>query len=224
MKHRDIFAFMLGSISGAIVAYTYFSSKYATDKDVKKGKTKNNTSKSQTSSEGPLRASEGKLETPKNEANEPVDSPKGESMGFIDESEVPEEVKNGKHHVGLSSLSEYMKQTTDYTSYSKDEGRPDIPAPPVPNSSPVLTSNEKPMIISADEYEDGLDKYEHSALLYFVDSYTLTTDQEEIVDDPLRMIGDVLYDLPSCEGTVIFVRNPVLGIDYDITKMAGKYE
>lgn len=222
MKHRDIFAFMLGVLGGTVVAYTYFSSKYATNKDPKKEETENSSSDEQNAGKGPLRASESKLEEAEKE-QKPEEM--GVSMGFVDESELPEGFNKNK--TSLGNMDEYLKQVTDYTTFSQNNIRPDVPTPPVSNGvvdgSKTPIPDDPPRFISYEEYESGLETNGHETLLYFVDSRTLTNEQEEIISDPEYLIGKTLYSLNDMDSP-IFVRNYVLGIDYEITKIPGSWQ
>lgn len=221
MKHRDIFAFMLGVLGGTAVAYTYFSSKYATDKGAEKEESKDSLPETETAEKEPLRASES---NPEKAENEQKTEEKGISMGLVEESELPEGFDKTK--TSLGNLDAYLKQTTDYTSYAQNEGRPDVPVPPVANAENVVPEpvhNRPPQFISYEEYDAGMNTYEHETLLYFVDSRTLTNEQEELISDPEYLIGSTIYGLNEYDGSPIFIRNYVLGIDYEITKIPGSY-
>lgn len=86
---------------------------------------------------------------------------------------------------------------------------------------------QKPRIIKASEYDDP--DYEHHdkvTLYYYVEDETLTTEDNEIIDDPVAYVGDAItkYGFNTNDEQAIYVRNVSRGTDYEIAKVFGAYE
>ena len=85
-----------------------------------------------------------------------------------------------------------------------------------------LDRNSQPKLIDYEDWgENGTLKQE--TLLYFVNSGTLTTEDEEEIDDPILLVGDCMNDIKNSESDSVFVRNQRLGYDYEVIKVYTDY-
>ena len=81
-----------------------------------------------------------------------------------------------------------------------------------------------PMIISLDEY--GATGYlDEVTLYYYTEDDTLTTEDDEIIPDRERVIGNAidLTGFGTNDEKVIYVRNTRLSTDYEISKVFGAF-
>ena len=203
MKGGGLLAFAFGAFVGAVTAYGYFASKYATDAPKDKDKVINTA-------------------PPKPELQKTVDG--GEVMP---DDQVPKNVVVNGDKVSQSDIMRYNGAIVDYTSFSKDDPDTVQQSLTKPKIDPGLKMSEerdkRPELITYAEFgvaPDGQDR-ETDTLLYFVDEGILTNEQQEIIDDPEAFVGDTLDTFTQEPASVLLVRNYKLGIDYNVTKMAG---
>ena len=89
-----------------------------------------------------------------------------------------------------------------------------------------MNSKARPKVIKATDFDDP--EYEHHdkvTLYYYTEDETLTTEDNEIIDDVPALLGDALtkYGFTTNDDQVIFVRNYQRGADYEIAKVFGAY-
>lgn len=91
--------------------------------------------------------------------------------------------------------------------------------------SEITNSKKGPFIISADEY-DELPSVEGQVLYYYANDGALVNEDEEMVEDPERFVGDLLISSGFTDDTspVIYIRNLLLGSDYEITKVFSSFD
>ena len=127
-------------------------------------------------------------------------------------------------------------QMTDYTSYYKGGAPTDISEFEHPEEdadgeeekaikesyemTKLANSKEKPKIIKASDYEE-YEFHDKITLYFYKDDQILTTEDEEIVDDPEALLGDSLtkYGFNTNDESVIYVRNLSRGTDYEVAKV-----
>ena len=80
---------------------------------------------------------------------------------------------------------------------------------------------DEPYIITFEEAEELPPYYKRETLFYWVDDWTLTTeDSEEPVDDAELLIGNTLDSgFKDNDEQIMFVRNPKLAICYEVEKI-----
>ena len=86
---------------------------------------------------------------------------------------------------------------------------------------PVKYDEGFPFIIDEDEY--GNDSYDTDTLSYYITDDTLADSQNEIanIND---LIGDCLEDESAYDKDVIYVRNPKLGMDFEVELIQNSYQ
>ena len=110
-------------------------------------------------------------------------------------------------------------EPTENTRYSKiwNGGVRDVTtAPPSPN---------KPFQISEDAWSEGVPGYGSESLSYYLDGDLLINDESEVLDID-EFIGEgALEEFRHFEtkDDIIFVRNPKLGMDYEVSLSRGRY-
>lgn len=84
------------------------------------------------------------------------------------------------------------------------------------------SDKSSPYEITFQEFEDHkeLDKI---TLLYYAGDGTLTTEDEELIDDVRGTVGDCLVDFAESDERTMFVRNKRLGSDFEIAKVEGSF-
>lgn len=83
---------------------------------------------------------------------------------------------------------------------------------------------KKPYIISMDDYNTDTN-YEKVIISYFEDDGVLMfNDTKEILDNVGKDIGNDNIERLNEDGNEIYVRNEVLGVDYNIVSEPGSYE
>lgn len=85
------------------------------------------------------------------------------------------------------------------------------------------SKKKKPYLISVSEYEEG--RYDKVSLSYFdEDDILFNNNTNEVVDDPGNTVGHSnLESLASEEMEEIYVRNDILGVDYNVILELGSY-
>jgi len=86
------------------------------------------------------------------------------------------------------------------------------------------SDKKEPYIITFKEYEDHpeLDKI---TLIYYTVGGTLTTEDDEMIEDVKGTVGTCIddSDFGESEDRVMFIRNKRLGSDFEITKFEGSF-
>lgn len=87
-------------------------------------------------------------------------------------------------------------------------------------------TEDKPYIISHDEFFAADLEYENVSLTYFETDDTLVDERDQPIDNTDEMVGDdhlVRFGHGSKDRKVVYVRNDRLNIDFEITKSNGSY-
>ena len=151
------------------------------------------------------------------------------------------------------SLNELMKKyrgereekemrDPEYNDYDEVEGPPDEPSEDIDDyDEPTQEEledeearqaemrerymNSKPKLITYEDFENGLPGFDQKSLLYYQGNDTLTTDDDELVDDREALVGSCMeqYGYEDSEEKTIFVRNYKLETDYEIIKIFGDF-
>ena len=84
----------------------------------------------------------------------------------------------------------------------------------------------KPRIISVEEAANLPEYIESQTLFYYATNEVMTDEDEEVIEDPKRLIGDALtkYGFADNDEQRIFVMNYQLDTCYEIAKILGSYE
>lgn len=168
--------------------------------------------------------------------------------GKIGDNEATREALKGVGMVeGIANSR--VNSRVDYTSYSKDhDPAGDIPPSEdddeeepedlgegrvlMPNGNVVHTEDFKsdrkdyPYEISEDECGSLLmSGYSHHEMLYYMVDQVLADENDEIVDNPGELVGNVLHDsgFDNDNRIEIFIRNDRISADFRINKVRGRY-
>ena len=84
---------------------------------------------------------------------------------------------------------------------------------------------EGPKIISMEAFEDERRDFDKVQLYYYTDDEILADENEDIIDDVTRVVGDALdkYDFRNNDDMYVCVRNVNYSTDYIIGKVLGSY-
>lgn len=93
------------------------------------------------------------------------------------------------------------------------------------NNAIKEVENDEPYLITVDEFSDEKADYDKITLWYYQEDDTLADDNEEIVDDYARMIGEDTLGLFDNihEDRTIYIRNENQSADYEIICLAKSY-
>jgi hypothetical protein len=87
-------------------------------------------------------------------------------------------------------------------------------------------SEEAPYIISKDEYFQNEEEFQQSTLTYYVGDGILCDERDDVINEVDETVGDdnlLRFGHRSDDDNVVYVRNHVLEIEYEICKSEGKY-
>lgn len=87
-------------------------------------------------------------------------------------------------------------------------------------------TEEAPYILSVNEYMLNEHEYNQITLTYYAGDGTLTDDRDDIIEDIDRCVGAnnlVYFGSFSGDPNVLYVRNHIKEMEYEITKHHGKY-
>lgn len=87
-------------------------------------------------------------------------------------------------------------------------------------------SDERPYVITYDEFTDGEREYEQISLSYYEDDDTLTDDQDQPVPDPDAIVGNenlLRFGHASKDNNIVYVRNEELETDFEIVRNNHSY-
>ncbi len=134
-------------------------------------------------------------------------------------TEVPEEFDRSKvvyENLVDPYTSDESIETTRYSKIWKGGVRDVTTAPPSPN---------KPFLISEDAWSEGVPGYGSESLSYYLDGDLLINDESEVLDIDEFIGQDALEEFRNFEtkDDLIFVRNPKLGMDYEVSLSRDRY-
>jgi hypothetical protein len=87
-------------------------------------------------------------------------------------------------------------------------------------------TNEDPFIIHRDEWNEGESNFDQISLTYFEGDDTLANERDKVIEDQDKVIGlgnMLKWGHGSGDPNVIYVRNPVLALDIEVTRSLGTY-
>lgn len=87
-------------------------------------------------------------------------------------------------------------------------------------------TEEKPYIITHDEFYEGEKNYDTASLTYYEIDDTLVDERDKPLEQTDKLVGDdhlVRFGSGSKDKNIVFVRNDRLGIDYEIVRSKGSY-
>ena len=138
-----------------------------------------------------------------------------------DDVEKPEEAEEfDRSKVVYENLTEsYVNETLEKTRYSqvwKGDVRDAKTAPPSPN---------EPFLIDEEAWGVGVPGYGSESLSYYLDGDLLINDESEVLDIDEFIGQHNLEEFRHFEtqDDIIFVRNPKLGMDYEVSLSRGRY-
>lgn len=87
-------------------------------------------------------------------------------------------------------------------------------------------TEDKPYIITHDEFFEAEKDYETQSLTYFEVDDTLIDEQDKPIEDTDTVVGDdhfVRFGSGSQDKNIVYIRNDRMGVDYEITRSRGSY-
>lgn len=142
-------------------------------------------------------------------AQEEIDSVK--EAYHMKNEKLPEEPEEK-----AETVAERINKNNGYVDYSTKIERPEDPV-----HKPF---SEEPEIISEEEYGE-LDEYEKVTLTYYSDGILADDLSDEIVDDAESKVGtDYIRNIVDDGEDVVFVRNDIEKVDYEIIKSLQTYK
>lgn len=127
-------------------------------------------------------------------------------------------------HPAEDDVEEAPEETESVT--ENDAGVVDPKEEEVKEAAFYAAERRKPKFITEDVFEyDGRDIYDKCDLYYYVYDDILATEDEEIIDDVERTVGNCLdkFGFKSNDEGEIYVRNFSTTTDYRITKMFAEF-
>lgn len=91
------------------------------------------------------------------------------------------------------------------------------------DESPSEGARDKPYMITSDEYNNGAPYFDKETLYYYEGDNTIVDDYDDVFDDRDKFLGDFTNGFDEDEENRCFVRNEVIGCDYEIVRYEGKY-
>ena len=91
------------------------------------------------------------------------------------------------------------------------------------DESPSEGAREQPYMITADEYNNGALYFDKETLYYYESDDTLTDEYDDIFEDRDKFVGDFTNGFDEDEADRCYVRNEVIGCDYEIVRREGAY-
>lgn len=89
-----------------------------------------------------------------------------------------------------------------------------------------LKEKHKPFLISHEEFQNTENEWDKSSIVYYEDDDTLVDEREMPIDDIEYLIGEQHLDffgVQSGDPNQVFVRNPQISTDFEITRNLGSY-
>ncbi len=132
---------------------------------------------------------------------------------FLEEKETEIKAKVATEKPDILDYAKVVK-SEGYTKYRKTEESTDL-------------DSKEPYIISSLMFGE-LEDYECVTLKYYIEDGILTDDDDEMVDDPATSIPvggiDDEFKRHPDDGDVVYTRNDILKIDYEIIMVVGSYD
>lgn len=88
-------------------------------------------------------------------------------------------------------------------------------------------SDRAPYILSHDEYYENESEYEQKTLTYFAGDNILIDEEQVIVENVARLVGDAnlkRFGYRSKDQNVVYVRNPRAKLEFEILRSQGTYK
>lgn len=79
-------------------------------------------------------------------------------------------------------------------------------------------------LISLDDYETDDEKYDKENIVWYTGDDILTDSSGDVIDNSFTIVGEVLESIDPSDGELIYVRNDVLDVDYEIEIVHAAYK
>lgn len=124
----------------------------------------------------------------------------------------------------LSERLEPLKEAVDEAFAAVEEEEQETLEDRV-NEEHEKNKGRKPRIISVEKLGEIDPHYEEETLFFYMYDETITTDEDEEVEEPERLLGECLdqYGFRSNDETVIFVQNFALSKIYEVQKVMASF-
>lgn len=90
----------------------------------------------------------------------------------------------------------------------------------------IEPSMDRPYQINDAMFQEGVSGYDQIQLTYYAGDGVLADDRDDVIEDPLPMVGPDFqnqFGQMSGDPNVVFIRNGLREIDFEITRSEGKY-
>lgn len=109
-----------------------------------------------------------------------------------------------------------------------DSEAPEDPGPEQFNISSEMRKRDdgRPYIISQDEFMENVDERDQPTLMYYEEDDVLAESPgDQVVPEIDRVIGteNLRFGYGSEDPNIVYVHNPILGVDYEIVRNTGSY-
>jgi hypothetical protein len=97
----------------------------------------------------------------------------------------------------------------------------------IPEKEKQQRTEEAPFILEKDEFDEGELEYTQSTLTYYAGDGILTDARDDIIEEVDKTIGDnnvERFGYGSGDPNVLYVRNDVLEIDFEVLRHEGTYK
>lgn len=90
-----------------------------------------------------------------------------------------------------------------------------------------IKSEEEPYVISIEEFSDEMQHFEKETLLYYMEDGILSDNNDEVIEDISKTIGDEAlnsFGMESDDEDIVYIRNEKMGTDYEVIRQHKSYE
>lgn len=90
----------------------------------------------------------------------------------------------------------------------------------------AIAAASAPYVISFEDFMQAEPGYEQPGLTYFSEDDILLDDKEEVIEDVEKVIGEealLRFGFRSKNNDIVYVRNPVLELDFEVTRSRNSY-
>ena len=215
---KIVLAFSVGSGLGTLVAYRMSKKKFEAELEREIEDVKANYRY--------LRKEDYESPTDFVEKNRPNEIIDGELAAL----EINQIVEHAKLNEEMSNIVEDYQTGSIFNRFERSvdnpEKLPDDANETLFEQLKAMRSNDKPYLISVEEYHEMPNHFEKVTITYFAGDNIIAYEDDTIMMDPEESI-DVInlsrFGVMSDDENFVYVRNPKINVDYEIVRDDGKY-
>lgn len=130
-----------------------------------------------------------------------------------------------RNHRETTNYAQMYKKKSESENITEEEYEPDKTPEEEANEDHQQCRNQKPRIISFEKIGEVPGYYEKESLYYYVYDQTLTTDEDELIEEEELLLGDCLdkYGFRDNDEEIIFVQNFATSKIYEVQKIQSAY-